>query len=93
MRVILRNVLSALRVTLSMGLIGFLFAPLLHALEYPADITRALDSGAMGFMTAGGTSWWQSSNATPLCRFTSIQFWSARSPSPPKPGSSPTSLP
>jgi mono/diheme cytochrome c family protein len=40
MRVIPRNVLSALRVTLSMGLIGLLFAPLLHAQDYPADITR-----------------------------------------------------
>ena len=39
MRVISRNVMSALRVTLSMGLIGLLFAPLLHAQEYPADIT------------------------------------------------------
>ena len=26
--------------TLSMGLIGFLFAPLLHAQEYPSDTTR-----------------------------------------------------
>ena len=40
MRIISGNALSALRVTLSMGLIGLLFAPLLHAQEYPADITR-----------------------------------------------------
>jgi len=32
--------MSARRVTLSIGLIGLLFAPLLHAQEYPADITR-----------------------------------------------------
>jgi mono/diheme cytochrome c family protein len=43
MRVIPRNVLSALRVALSMGLIGFLFAPLLYAQEYTADITRGKD--------------------------------------------------
>ena len=30
-------------VTLSMGLIGFLFAPPVHALEYPADTTRGKD--------------------------------------------------
>ncbi len=40
MPVISRNVMSALRVTLSMGIIGLLFAPLLQAQEYPADITR-----------------------------------------------------
>ena len=40
MRVISRSVMSAVRVTLSMGLIGLLFAPLLHAQDYPADITR-----------------------------------------------------
>ena len=40
MRVISRNIMSALRVTLCMGLIGLLFAPLLHAQDYPADITR-----------------------------------------------------
>ena len=40
MPVISRNVMSALRVTLSMGVIGLLFAPLLQAQEYPADITR-----------------------------------------------------
>jgi mono/diheme cytochrome c family protein len=43
MRVIPRNVLSALRITLTMGLIGLLFAPLLHAQEYTADITRGKD--------------------------------------------------
>jgi mono/diheme cytochrome c family protein len=32
--------LSALRLTLSLGLIGLLFAPLLKAQEYPADSTR-----------------------------------------------------
>ena len=40
MRAIFRNVMSTLRVTLSMGLIGLLFAPLLQAQESPADITR-----------------------------------------------------
>jgi mono/diheme cytochrome c family protein len=35
--------MSAFRVTLSMGLIGLLFAPLLHAQEYPADTTRGKD--------------------------------------------------
>ena len=43
MRVISRNVMSALRVTLSMEIIGLLFAPLLQAQEYPADITRGKD--------------------------------------------------
>jgi len=43
MPVISRNVMSALRVTLSMGIIGLLFAPLLQAQEYPADITRGKD--------------------------------------------------
>jgi len=32
--------MSALRITLSMGIICLLFAPLLRAQEYPADITR-----------------------------------------------------
>ena len=40
MRIISRNMLSALRLTLSLGLIGLLFAPLLKAQEYPADSTR-----------------------------------------------------
>ena len=40
MRVFFRNVMPALRATLSMGLMGFLFAPLLHAQDYPADTTR-----------------------------------------------------
>ena len=40
MRVLSRNVMSPLTATLCMGLIGFLFAPLLSAQEYPADITR-----------------------------------------------------
>ena len=43
MRVISQNVMSALRVTLSMGVIGLLSAPLLQAQEYPADITRGKD--------------------------------------------------
>ena len=43
MRVISRSVMSALRVTLSMGVIGLLSAPLLQAQEYPADITRGKD--------------------------------------------------
>ena len=40
MHIISRNMLSALRLTLSLGLIGLLFAPLLKAQEYPADSTR-----------------------------------------------------
>lgn len=40
MRVLSRNVMSPLTATLCMGLIGLLFAPLLHAQEYPADLTR-----------------------------------------------------
>ena len=40
MRIISRKMLSALRLTLSLGLIGLLFAPLLKAQEYPADSTR-----------------------------------------------------
>ena len=43
MRVISRNVMSAFRVALSMEIIGLLFAPLLQAQEYPADITRGKD--------------------------------------------------
>jgi mono/diheme cytochrome c family protein len=40
MRVTSRNVMSAISATLSTGLIGLLFAPLLHAQDFPADITR-----------------------------------------------------
>ena len=40
MRVISENVMSALRVTLSIGILGLLFAPPLHAQEYPPDIIR-----------------------------------------------------
>jgi len=40
MRVISRSVMLALRVPLSMGIICLLFAALLRAQEYPADITR-----------------------------------------------------
>lgn len=40
MRISPLNVMSAHRVTLTMGFIGLLFAPLLHAQEYPADTTR-----------------------------------------------------
>ena len=36
MRIFSRSITA----TLSMGLIGFLFAPLLHAQEYPSDTTR-----------------------------------------------------
>jgi mono/diheme cytochrome c family protein len=36
MRIFSRSITA----TLSLGLIGFLFAPLLHAQEYPADSTR-----------------------------------------------------
>jgi mono/diheme cytochrome c family protein len=37
---VMRIFSRSMTVTLSMGLIGLLFAPLLHAQEYPADITR-----------------------------------------------------
>ncbi len=40
MRVTSRNIMPALGATLSIGFIGLLFAPLLQAQEYPADITR-----------------------------------------------------
>ena len=36
MHVFARNIIT----TLTMGFIGFLFAPLLHAQDYPADTTR-----------------------------------------------------
>ena len=40
MRISPLNVMSARRVTLTMGFIGLLLAPLLHAQDYPADTTR-----------------------------------------------------
>jgi mono/diheme cytochrome c family protein len=40
MRVIPRNVLSALGATLNILLVGLLFTPLLRAQEYPTDSTR-----------------------------------------------------
>ncbi|MEY4705173.1 MAG: hypothetical protein RL042_1375 [Nitrospirota bacterium] len=40
MRIVFLHAKSALGATLSMGLIGLLFAPPLSAQEYPADITR-----------------------------------------------------
>ena len=40
MRIPPLSAISALGVTLIMGFIGLLFAPLLHAQDYPADITR-----------------------------------------------------
>ena len=40
MRVISRNTMSVLSVTLGMGLVCLLFVPLLQAQEYPSDITR-----------------------------------------------------
>ena len=43
MRIFPYAVRSALRVNLSIGLISLLFAPLLQAQEYPADITRGKD--------------------------------------------------
>jgi mono/diheme cytochrome c family protein len=58
MRVILRNVLSALRVTLSMGLIGLLFAPLLYAQEYPADSTRGKAVYERHCQTCHGVGGW-----------------------------------
>ena len=40
MRVISRNTLSVLSVTLGMGFVCLLFVPLLQAQEYPSDTTR-----------------------------------------------------
>ena len=40
MRIISRNALSVLRITLTMGFIGLLITPLIHAQDFPADITR-----------------------------------------------------
>jgi mono/diheme cytochrome c family protein len=40
MRIVFPHTKSALNVTLSLGLIGLLFAPLVQAQEYPADLTR-----------------------------------------------------
>ena len=40
MRIYFLHAKSALKATLSLGLIGLLFVPLLQAQEYPADVTR-----------------------------------------------------
>ncbi len=40
MRLISRNIMSVLSVTLGMGFVCLLFVPLLQAQEYPSDITR-----------------------------------------------------
>ncbi|MBI3806101.1 MAG: cytochrome c [Nitrospirae bacterium] len=58
MRVILRNVLSALRVTLSMGFISLLFTPLLYAQEYPADTTRGKAVYERHCQTCHGVGGW-----------------------------------
>jgi mono/diheme cytochrome c family protein len=58
MRVISRNAMSARRVTLSMGLIGLLFAALLHAQEYPADITRGKDVYQRNCQACHGVGGW-----------------------------------
>jgi mono/diheme cytochrome c family protein len=40
MRVISRTVLSVLRITLNISFLGLFVAPLLHAQDFPADLTR-----------------------------------------------------
>ena len=58
MRVIFQNVMPAIRATLSMGLIGFLFAPLLHAQDYPADTTRGKDVYQRHCLACHGVGGW-----------------------------------
>ena len=58
MRISPLNAMSVLRVTLSMGLIGLLFAPLLHAQEYPADITRGKDVYQRNCQACHGVGGW-----------------------------------
>ena len=58
MRAIFRKVMSTLRVTLSMGLIGLLFAPLLHAQDYPADIIRGKDVYQHNCQACHGVGGW-----------------------------------
>ena len=48
----------SMTVTLSMGLIGLLFAPLLHAQEYPADITRGKDVYQRNCQACHGVGGW-----------------------------------
>jgi mono/diheme cytochrome c family protein len=58
MRVISRNVMGAFRVTLSMGIIGLLFASSLQAQEYPADLTRGKDVYQRHCQACHGTGGW-----------------------------------
>ncbi|MGH7146441.1 MAG: c-type cytochrome [Nitrospiraceae bacterium] len=58
MRVISRNVTSALRVTLCMGLIGLLFVPFLPAQDYPADTTRGKDVYQRNCQACHGVGGW-----------------------------------
>jgi len=58
MRILPHNMISALRATLSMGLIGFLFAPLLYAQDYPADITRGKAVYERNCQTCHGVGGW-----------------------------------
>ena len=44
--------------TLSLGLIGLLFAPLLHAQDYPADITRGKDVYQRNCQACHGVGGW-----------------------------------
>lgn len=67
MRVFSRKMMAALRVTLSMGLIGLLFTPLLHGQDYPADITRGkavYERNCQGCHGVGG--WGDGPDAKPL---------------------------
>ena len=67
MRVISRKMMATLRVTLGMGQIVLLFAPLLYAQDYPADITRGkavYEHNCQGCHGVGG--WGDGPNAPAL---------------------------
>ena len=54
MRIFSQNIL----VTLSMGFIGLLFAPLLQAQDYPADITRGKNVYQRNCQACHGVGGW-----------------------------------
>lgn len=67
MRVISRKMMATLRVTLGMGLIVLLFAPLLHAQDYPADVTRGKAVYERNCQSCHGVGGWgDGPNATAL---------------------------
>ncbi|MCE9536133.1 MAG: cytochrome c [Nitrospirae bacterium] len=80
MRIVFPHAKSALRVILGMGLIGLLFAPLIYAQEYPADLTRGKavyqrncqachGVGGGGMDRTRKTSRWRRQTSTALCPF------------------------